>query len=398
MNKKPRLVILGGGFAGLRLLYRLHRKFDITLVDPRSESLAKPMLPEVAFSGKPISHTRFPLAPIARRSGSHFVHASAVAVDPSSKSVRLSSGDSMNYDFLVIATGAVKDYGAIEGLEEFGYSVCDDLHAPRLFETISSFRGGPIVTGAALSTWGSKVAAPQLKAPCEGPIGEVIFMIHHEMASRNTPHTITAFTPGEVFFEDVGDSVHQALNPMLQTVGVEVLTQKVVTQVHKDAVKFADGTEIEAALAIVIPPYVGPKVVSDSGLGDEMGFLPVNEQMQSLEHENIFGAGDATALSMPKLGHIAVHQADIVAAGLRRAVGEDVAVPHYRPEIFCIMNQGGTDATLILSDVLFGGSRDIAKRGSIAHLMKWSFDSWSYHTRGHLPPDLLQEALEFALK
>ncbi|MGC9156271.1 MAG: NAD(P)/FAD-dependent oxidoreductase, partial [Ferrimicrobium sp.] len=140
-----------------------------------------------------------------------------------------------------------------------------------------------------------------------------------------------------------------------------------------------------------------PKVVTDSGLGDEAGFLPVTEQMRALDFANIFAAGDATSLSMPKLGHIAVHQADIVVAGLKQAIGDREEIPAYKPEVFCIMNRGGTEATLILSDVLFGGIRDIAKSGPMAHFLKWSFDSWGFHTHGHLPPDLLQEALEMVL-
>lgn len=135
-------------------------------------------------------------------------------------------------------------------------------------------------------------------------------------------------------------------------------------------------------------------MIIDSELGDEVGFVPVNQEMQTFSHPNIFVAGDVSAFSMPKLGHIAVHQADIAVAGLEKVLGEKTEIPPYRPEVFCIMNRGGRDATLILSDTIYGGERDVAKSGPIALFMKWSFDSWGYHTHGHLPPDLFQEALE----
>jgi len=61
------------------------------------------------------------------------------------------------------------------------------------------------------------------------------------------------------------------------------------------------------------------------------------------------------------------------------------------------MNRGGAEATLILSDTLFGGARDIARSGPGAHLLKWSFDAWSFYTRGHLPPAMMQEGLEMVL-
>jgi sulfide:quinone oxidoreductase len=53
---------------------------------------------------------------------------------------------------------------------------------------------------------------------------------------------------------------------------------------------------------------------------------------------------------------------------------------------------------LILSDTLYGGNIDRTLNGPIAHLMKWGFDTYSYYTRGKLPPELLQKSLEIMLK
>jgi sulfide:quinone oxidoreductase len=394
----PKLVILGGGFSGLRLLFHLHRIADITLVDPRPTSLAKPMLVEVALAGKPVDHARFPLAPVIARHGARLAQDSADRIDPGARTVTLAGGDVLGYDYLAITAGAVKDYQAVAGLEEHGYSVCDDAHAPRLWQALEQFSGGPIVTGAAPSTWGTRIAAPFLLAACEGPIGEVAFMAHHDLSRRGVDHSIAVFSPGAVFFDDVGDTVRGAIGPLLTEAGVRVATGKTVSEVGPDHVGFTDGTQMESALSILIPPYTGPAVLRDSGLGDEAGFLPVDETMRFLDDPNIVGAGDVTALSMPKLGHIAIHQADLAAATLRREITGKGETPAYRPEVFCIMNRGGAEATLILSDTLFGGNRDIARSGPAAHLLKWSFDAWSFHTRGHLPPAMMQDGLEMVLR
>lgn len=394
---RPKLVVLGGGFAGLRMLFHLHRVMDVTLIDPRSTSLAKPALPEVALAGKPVDHARFPLAPVAARHSARYVGEAATGIDPAGRRVVLASGDTIAYDYLAVTVGATKDYDALPGLERHGYSVCDDTHAPALWRAVEGFRGGPVVTGAARSTWGTRVKAPALAAPCEGPIGEAAFMVSYELRRRQVGHSVTVFTPGEVFFDDVGDAVHEVVAPLLQAAGVTVMTAKVITEVAADHVRFEDGTEVASALSIVIPPYRGPAVLAGSGLGDEAGFLAVDETMRALDDPRILGAGDATALSMPKLGHIAVHQADIAAAALRAEVTGRGEVPAYQPEVFCIMNQGGSDATLILSDVIFGGRRDIARSGPLFHLLKWSFDAWSFHTRGHLPPERMRQGLEVML-
>jgi len=92
---RPKLVILGGGFAGLRLLFHLHQIADITLVDPRPTSLAKPMLVEVALAGKPVEHSRFPLAPVAARHHARLVEDAAARIDPGARTVTLAGGETL---------------------------------------------------------------------------------------------------------------------------------------------------------------------------------------------------------------------------------------------------------------------------------------------------------------
>lgn len=106
----------------------------------------------------------------------------------------------------------------------------------------------------------------------------------------------------------------------------------------------------------------------------------------------------STMASWGELGQIAILQADIAAAAIRRELSEDVDVPEFSPEIFCIMNQGGSDATLILSDTLFGGDTDIAWSSPAAHLFKWSFDSYYSFTHGHMPPEAVQRQFVAALR
>jgi len=127
-----KVVILGAGFAGLHIFYKIRhligKKIEITVIDSRSHSLLKPSLPEHTLESK----------------GATFIQDEVV-----------------------------------KGFREYGYSVCDDTQAQRLWEKVKTFEGGKIVTGAAKSTWGTRVDAPPLSAPCEGPIGEIMFMLDY---------------------------------------------------------------------------------------------------------------------------------------------------------------------------------------------------------------------------
>ncbi len=403
-TSRPRVVILGGGFAGLRSLFRLRslsHRVDLTLVDPRDSSLARPSLPEVALAGKSVEHSRFPLRGPVTRSGATFIHQAAERVEASERRVIFQNGDVLHYDFLLLAVGAHKDYDAIDGFREFGFSPCDDEQAPRLAHALEAFTGGPIVIGSAKSSWGTRVEAPPLAAPCEGPVAEIMFMLDHELRQRGLRDnsSIRVFSPGHIFFEDVGPRVHADVEPLVKRAEIQVTTGKVLQSLSEGKVQFEDGSSWDSALSIVLPPYVGsPLVARSTGLGDERGFVPTDTTMRHLDFERVYAAGDGTSLSMPKLGHIAVQQADVAAAALAQDLTGQGEVPIYRPEVFCIANRGGTEATLIYSNTLFGGTTDLTLEGPAAHLMKWGFDEYYFHTAGHLPPDMASDALEFMLK
>lgn len=395
---KRRLVILGGGFAGLRALFRLSEidDLEIVLVDPRSTSLMKPALPEVALFGKSVEHVRFAIEPVVRRAGARFVHARPIRVLAPERRIEFPDREDLRYDYLLITTGAMKDYDAIPGYREHGHSPCDDAEAPRLARALDQFDGGPITIGSARSEWGRRVEGPSLAAPCEGPVGEVMFMLDEELRHRHIRDraSIRVFSPGREFFEDVGPTVRAALAPEIERCGIRVTSQKSLRAIGHDHVDFEDGESWESALTIVIPPYTGnPLVVASEALGDEKGFVPTDRRMRHLDFPEIFAAGDGTALAMPKLGHIAVHQADIAAAALERDLTGRGEIPDYAPEIFCIMNRGRHDATLILSNHLFGGDIDRAFSSPITRMLKWGFDTLYFHSRGHLPPDFAQRTL-----
>ncbi len=207
------------------------------------------------------------------------------------------------------------------------------------------------------------------------------------------------FSPGEIFFEDVGRRVHADVESLIEACGIEVATKKVLAGVGADHVSFSDGGTWESDVTIVLPAYIAHPFMMDSpGLGDERGFIPTDEAMCHLDFPNIFAAGDGNALAQPKLGHIAVHQADIAAAGLYRAITGHGEIPPCHPEVFCVANRGGSNATLILSNTLFGGNVDLTLDGPVAHLLKWSFDSYYFYTRGHMPPDVLANGMERVLE
>jgi len=403
-NAKPHVVIVGGGFAGLAALnhlrHLLHKRVRITLIDKSQHTVNRPMMPEIAFEGKAAADSLIPMFKAVSGADTSLIYGSVVTVATDQNTVLLDDGLSMSYDYLILAPGPVHDYAAVAGLEQFGHSICDETHAAALWQALHDFKGGNVVIGSAPTAHGSRVAAPVLKAACEGPVGEAMFMMDRHLRHRGVRDkgSIRIFSPASIFFEDVGNEVHKHMGPLVERAGIAVTTDLVITRVDASQVEFADGTTWDSDFTIVLPPHAPPAFIAASGLSDEVGWVPTDTEMRHLDHANIFGAGDCNALSQPKLGHIAALQGEIAATTIARELDPETAALAYAPEVLCIMNRGGHEATLIASNSLYGGELDVAVSGSIPHMMKWSFDAYYGFRHGELPPDWSEKILEWGLR
>ncbi|PWI58081.1 NAD(P)/FAD-dependent oxidoreductase [Sulfoacidibacillus thermotolerans] len=398
------IVIVGAGFGGLTVFYHLAtwasaRDVQMTVIDERETFLLKPSLPEVALGEKDIRDVTFALRPVIENYG-RFIRSRVLKIDPKEQIVYLEDETRITYDFLIIALGGKKDFSVVPGFDRYGYSVCTDILAPRMWEAIEKFEKGNILIGSGPMLSGTRLKdVPHLETACEGPVGEVAFMIDSELRKRGTrdQSRIICFSPAEIFFEDVGDKVHEAFEQLARKHEVEVMTNKVISSIEQDQIRFKDGTTISSALTILIPTYRGPDIILESGLGDEAGFVPTNEDFQHLDYDNIYAIGDVASRTVPKLGHLAVEQGNLVASILRQRITGEGSRYDYEPEVFCIMNMGHRKAMLIRSNTLWGGTMDISYHSTMSHMMKTSFDNYMVKFKGKMPPQIAQRLLNVYL-
>lgn len=399
---KAKVVILGCGFAGFGAFYSLinqiNDKVDIIVVDPSVFSLSKPILPEVAFGERALNEALIPIGKQIEKYNHTFIRKSAKLIKSEQNKILLDDNSIIDYDYLVISVGAIKDYDSIEGFRDYGYSICDYTQALRFLDRRAGYIGNDIVIGACLTHWGSGAKVKTLAAPCEGPIGEIMFMLDYYLRKHNrrSEANVTVFTPGNIFFEDVGEKVHKKMGPIIEKSGINIVVNKILKRIGKDYAEFEDGSRLKSEMTIIIPPYKGANFLIDSNLSDEMGFVVTDEFMRHTEYKNIFVAGDINASSMPKLGHIALRQSYTAASGIISDILQKDYVVKFEPEILCIMNRGD-NATLILSDWMFQGKRDLALNGKISKLMKMSFDAYYFYSHGKMPPRWSEDYLKSLL-
>src|SRR5512132_3851206 len=106
-----RVVVAGGGVAGLEALLALHAlagdRVEVTLVSPTPDFVYRPLAVAEPFA---LGHQRrTPLAEAARATGATFVQAPLNSVDPAAKTVQLGDGEELAYDALLLATGAAAE-------------------------------------------------------------------------------------------------------------------------------------------------------------------------------------------------------------------------------------------------------------------------------------------------
>lgn len=129
VSSPSRIVIVGGGFAGLSAAKRFERlavrgaPIDVTVVSESNFMLFTPMLAEVASSALEPSHISAPVR--ATVPHTRFRHAAVEEIDPVGRAVRLATGDRIGYDHLLLAVGSVPHFLDLPGVEEHALTLKD---------------------------------------------------------------------------------------------------------------------------------------------------------------------------------------------------------------------------------------------------------------------------------
>ena len=132
MSEIKRILVLGGGFAGVECVRKLESYFpnennvQISLVSEDNFFLFTPMLPQVASGTIETRHIVIPVRTLLKRT--KFYEAEVKNIDPHGKTVTLSGtkekrGISLHYDFLVLALGSQTNFFGMDKLEKLSYSM-----------------------------------------------------------------------------------------------------------------------------------------------------------------------------------------------------------------------------------------------------------------------------------
>src|SRR5579875_1894870 len=337
MNASAKVVVLGGGFGGLEaafyLRYKLGTRVNLTLISEREHFLFKPNTIYIPFGEEP-ERLKVPLGPAARRKDIALVVSRASGVEPETRTVHLADRD-LNYDHLVVATGADMRPAEVPGLAEHAVTVWTPEEMLRLREGLGR------LTEAARSGQRQRllfVVPPNNR--CSGPLYELVLMtetwLHRQKLRERIDITWTTYEDGYI----------QAFGPRLNTVVTHEFEERAIhgfkgisiSHVEPGTAYYANGTKHEFDLLVSFPPYIA-KETYGSLPSDERGFIHVEAESRRVKGQaNIFAVGDAADFPI-KQAFLALLQADAAADHISAEISGRTPSLKYEPMSMCVMEE-----------------------------------------------------------
>lgn len=344
-----KIVILGGGTGGTLSANRLRRIFSpqeasITVVDQDDDHVYQPGLLFVPFGiGNVEGITR------SRSQQLHpwidFLRCGIERVDIAANRVLLRGGEELDYDVLIVATGAVLSPEETEGLTGPGwmnkvFTFYTPEGATALEKALENFRSGRLVVNI-------------VDMPIKCPVAPLEFSFladwyFHERGVRDDVE-ITYVTPLDGAFTKPIAS--RELGGMLESRHIGLVSEFNTASVDGVAGTLTsfDGREVPFDLAVVIPAHSGaPYVLDSEGLGDSLGFIATDiHTLQSLASPYVFALGDAASVPASMAGSVAHFEGEVLVENVRRFLAGETLDGSFDGHTNCFIETGFSKAMLI---------------------------------------------------
>ena len=393
------VVIIGASTGGLPAAYDtrevLGKQHKITVISDKDHFSFVPSNPWVAVGWRKRSDISFPLAPYLKRKGIEFIHSAATEIKPDDNSVQLANGDSVSYDYLIIATGPKLAFDEIEGLGPVAgntVSVCTTDHAEEAYEKWQTFVEDPghIIVGAAQM------------ASCFGPAYEFAFIMDTDLRKRKirdkVPMTFVTSEPyiGHLGLGGVGDSKGMMESEMrdrhikwiCNAKIAKVEAGKMFIEEMDDKGELYKTHELDFKYSMMLPAFKGVDAVN--AVGDDLvnprGFVKVNDFQQNPKWKNIYGIGvgiaippvEATpvATGTPKTGYMIESMVLATAHNIQHDIEGKPADMKATWNAICLADMGDTGAAFVAMPQIPPRNVSWMKKGKWVHMAKVAFEKY----------------------
>jgi NADH dehydrogenase len=273
--QRTHIVVIGGGYAGTLAANHLRLRADIadiTVVNPRPVFVERIRLHQLAAGTGTAAVDYGTLL----GQGVRLIVDGAERIDAATRTVELTSGTALDYDYLIYAVGSTGVVpAAVPGAAEFAYPIAEFEQAERLRGALDELHPAAPVTVVGAGLTGIETASElaeqgwRVSLVCSGALGP-----------------------------SLSSSGRRSVAKWLRRLGVDVLENATVSEVRADAAVLAGGEVLPSALTVWTAGFGVPELATRSGLRtDALGRLLTDETLTSVDDPRIVAAGDAAAPS-----------------------------------------------------------------------------------------------------
>jgi NADH:quinone reductase (non-electrogenic) len=396
-GKGGRIVVAGAGYAGLHVALRLTSKLrdnpevELTLVDRHDYHQVLTELPRVAGGTRAAEAVRIPLEDVLAERV-RFVETEITGFDLLGRRLLTNAGP-IAWTLLALALGSRPNDFAIPGLTQRTLSLYSAGDAERVRAAIDQAiddaaaaadprcqrRLATVVVGGGGAT-GVELA---------GEVAEMLPELARRRGLAPDRAAVLLVEAGPEILAGSSPQLIEKASRILADLGVQVLTNAVVTAATEEGLRLQDGQLVQGGVFVWAGGVKAPELVADSALPTgHNGRIKVDRYLRVLDHPEIYVAGDLASVVDPRTGHVlpplaqvALEEGETVARNLH------AQLEGRRLEEFTFHDKG-----FVVSVGTRRGVADIAgitSGGRLAHLLKdiieWEYRESVTHLRGWDP-------------
>lgn len=391
------IVIIGAGTGGMPAAYEMKDAVgdahEVTVINDRDYFQFVPSNPWLAVGWRKRKDITIPIEKYLKKKNINFICDRVNKIDASHNKLELAKGKTVDYDYLIIATGPRLAFEEVEGSgpEGFTQSICVIDHAEKAWDNYQKLleKPGPIIIGA------------MPFASCFGPAYEFAFIVDADLRKRKIrdqfPMTYVTSEPyiGHLGLGGIGDS-KSMLESELRNHHIKWVTNAKTTKVE-DGKLFADELndegetikqhEIDFDFAMMLPAFKGVDCVSDvPELCNPRGFVFVDELHRNPTYKNIYSAGVCIAIppveqtpvptGTPKTGYMIESMVTSIVHNIADELNGKTPTTTATWNAICLADMGDTGAAFVALPQI--PPRNVAwfKKGKWVHYAKIAFEKY----------------------
>ena len=318
--KRPRVVVLGGGFAGLGAAQKLKGSdVEVVLIDRHDYHTFQPLLYQVATGLLDTATVGHAMRDLFHKQPNARVHqASVTGIDLAAREVRFDAIEPLTYDYLVIALGAQVNFFGVEGAQENAFPLYTLPDAMRLRNHVlgrweAADRAPSLVDDGALNV--VVVGGGPTGIESVGALAE----LYSSNLSEDYPDVrmeqarLTLVEAGPTLFPMFRKDIQEYTTRILEKRGVDVRVGETVASISPTRVRLKSGEELPAHTLVWGAGLQGNPMVRALGIDLERGYrIGVAPDLTVPGHPEVYAVGDIAAIVdakdgdvLPQLGSVA---------------------------------------------------------------------------------------------